>query len=247
VNVLNNAYKFTPPNGRIWVSEEREAAEAVIRIRDTGIGISPEEQTRIFDMFSQVDSSKERSRGGLGIGLALVRKLIELHGGVVQVTSAGRGAGSEFVIRLPLVPEPVARDEHAEPAENAAQAVKTILVVDDNQDAAITLAALLELEGHHVSIANNGESAILTAVTEKPQLVILDIGMPRMNGLQVAEQIREQQHDPDPVLIALTGWDQPEDRRLSAEAGFDYHLVKPVDPAALRGIMDAIDRNGDAR
>jgi CheY-like chemotaxis protein len=191
-------------------------------------------------MFSQVDSSKERARGGLGIGLALVRKIVSLHNGTVQVNSAGRGMGSEFTIRLPRVDEPLPSESHEDLATKAAAVVKRVLVVDDNEDSAMTLATLLELEGHHASIANSGETAIHMAGSEKPELVILDIGMPGMNGLKVAEHLRREQHDPEPTLVALTGWDQPEDRRLTAEAGFDYHLVKPVDADALREILGTI-------
>jgi PAS domain S-box-containing protein len=242
VNVLNNAFKFTPPGGQIWLSTETENDQAVIRIKDSGIGIPQADQTRIFEMFSQVDSSKERSRGGLGIGLALVRKIAELHGGAVEVNSGGTGTGSEFAIRLPLIAEPADFSEQAGAKDAPPTSVKRILVVDDNEDSALTLATLLELEGHHAAIAHNGESAIRIAGTEKPELVILDLGMPGMNGLKVAERLREQLHDPDPMLVALTGWDQPEDRRLTAEAGFNYHLVKPVDADALREILGALER-----
>ena len=194
-------------------------------------------------MFSQVDTSKERSEGGLGVGLSLVRKLVEMHGGTVQVNSAGRGMGAEFVVRLPLLAEPGREESHDDTAIQPGRSVKRIRVVDDNQDAALSLAALLELEGHHVSIANDGEAAIRVAMSESPQLVVLDIGMPGMNGLQVARRLREQQHHPQPVLIALTGWDQPEDRRQSKAAGFDHHLAKPVDVRALREILDAETRS----
>jgi PAS domain S-box-containing protein len=242
VNLLNNAFKFTPPGGQVWVATETEDAEVVIRIRDTGIGIPQADQPGIFEMFSQVDSSKERSRGGLGIGLALVRKLVELHGGTVQVNSAGRGMGSEFTIRLPVVPAPPSRADQGRSALDAGNHVKRILVVDDNEDSALSLAALLELEGHHASIANDGQTAVRLAETEKPELVVLDIGMPGMNGLKVAEQLRRKQHDPDPILVALSGWDQPEDRRLTAQAGFNYHLAKPVDVEALRAILESMGR-----
>jgi CheY-like chemotaxis protein len=242
VNVLTNAFKFTPPGGQIWLSTETENDQAVFRIRDSGIGIPQADQSRIFEMFSQVDSSKERSRGGLGIGLALVRRIAELHGGTVEVNSAGRGTGSEFAIRLPLIAEPPQAAVRGGATDVPQTSVKRILVVDDNEDSALTLATLLELEGHHAAIANSGESAIRIAGAEKPELVILDIGMPGMNGLKVAERLRQQLHDPDPMLVALTGWDQPEDRRLTAEAGFNYHLVKPVDADALREILGALER-----
>jgi PAS domain S-box-containing protein len=241
VNLLNNAFKFTPGAGQIWLSTETEKDQVVIRIKDSGIGIPQEDQSRIFEMFSQVDSSKERSRGGLGIGLALVCKIAELHGGTVEVNSAGRGTGSEFAVRLPLIAEPAEAADRGAP-DAPPTSVKRILVVDDNEDSALTLATLLELEGHHAAIANSGESAIRIADMEKPELVILDIGMPGMNGLKVAEHLRQQLHDPDPMLVALTGWDQPEDRRLTAEAGFNYHLVKPVDADALREILGALER-----
>ena len=240
VNLLNNAFKFTPPRGRIWVSTELEGGEAVVRVRDSGVGIPPGALTRIFEMFSQVDSSRERSRGGLGIGLALVRKLVELHGGTVQADSSGAGMGSEFIVRLPRMVHPPVESGDETAGVVAASTVRRILVVDDNEDAARSLAALLELEGHHASIANDGLTAMRIAATEHPELVILDIGMPGMNGLKVASQLRQHQHDPDPVLVALSGWDQPEDRRLSADAGFHHHLAKPADAAALREILASL-------
>ena len=240
VNLLNNAYKFTPEAGHIWISTEKEGELVATKIRDDGIGIPLAEQSHIFDMFNQVDSSKERSQGGLGIGLSLVRKLVELHGGTVQVYSAGQGTGSEFMIRLPYLPEGRQAVEAGHAATDERIHVRRILIVDDNVDAALSLAALLELEGHHASIAHSGETALKTAESEKPEVVVLDIGMPGMSGLKVAEHLRQHQHEPRPVIVALTGWNQPEDRRLTAQAGFDHHLVKPVDAAALREILASV-------
>lgn len=241
VNLLNNAYKFTPPGGHVWITTEKEGDLVAIRVRDDGIGISLADQSRVFEMFSQVDSSKERTRGGLGIGLSLVRKLVELHGGTVDLYSAGRGTGSEFTVRLPRYVEET-RGEIPHPAGTQARNhMRRILVVDDNEDAALSLATLLELDGHHATIANSGEAALRIAASEKPEIVILDIGMPGMSGLEVARHLRRQQQDPAPILIALTGWGQPEDRELTAASGFDHHLVKPVEPAVLQEILDAID------
>ncbi len=241
VNLLANAYKFTPPGGHIWVITEREGDLVAIRVRDDGIGIPLADQSRVFEMFSQIESSKDRASGGLGIGLSLVRKLVELHGGTVDLYSAGRGTGSEFTVRLPCLVEGTAAQTSPPADTPAGKPVRRILVVDDNVDAAFSLAALLELDGHHASIANSGEAALRLAESEKPEVVILDIGMPGMCGLQVARHLRSQQRDPAPVIIALTGWGQPEDRRLTSESGFDHHLVKPVDPAVLQEIVNAID------
>ncbi|HWL63164.1 MAG TPA: ATP-binding protein [Steroidobacteraceae bacterium] len=239
VNLLANAYKFTPPGGRIWVTTERESDQVTLRVRDDGIGIPLADQSRVFEMFTQIDSSKDRARGGLGIGLSLVRKLVELHGGTVDLYSAGRGTGTEFTVRLPRHVEGTTAQASRPTDTPAGKHMRRILVVDDNVDAAFSLAALLELDGHHASIANSGDAALRLAESEKPEVVILDIGMPGMSGLQVAQHLRRLQRDPAPVLIALTGWGQPEDRQLTAESGFDHHLVKPVDPAALQAIVNA--------
>lgn len=240
VNLLNNAAKFTPAPGQVWLSTEREANEAVIRVRDTGVGLELDEQLHIFELFAQIDASIERSQGGLGIGLTLVRKLVELHGGTVIVHSAGRGQGSEFIVRLPTVEEPLPALP-SQPRSTGAVVPRRVLVVDDNVDAAHSLATWLELNGHQVHVAHDGAAALEMATAERPEVVVLDIGLPVMNGFDVARRLREQRGDaPTPLLIALTGWGQPEDRRRSFEAGFDAHLVKPVEPTALDELLRSL-------
>jgi len=233
-NLLTNACKFTDKGGRIFLTVEREGVQAVIRVRDTGIGIAADQLTRIFDMFTQLDTSLERSVSGLGIGLTLVGNLVELHGGTVGAHSAGIGHGSEFTVRLPILvetlklapPKPTA----TEPAPTTA---RRILVVDDNQDSATTLAMLLKLSGHEVHTANDGLEAVEAAGTFRPHVVLLDIGLPNLNGYEVARQIREQPWGKDMVLVALTGWGQEESRQKSRDAGFNGHLTKPVDFPSL--------------
>lgn len=236
-NLLNNACKFTDRGGRIGVTVEREGGEVVIRVRDTGIGIATEELPRIFEMFTQLDTSLERSRSGLGIGLTLVKSLVEMHGGTVEVDSAGLGQGSEFMVRLPIVvetpelpPEPTARA----PTPTTA---RRILVVDDNRDSAESLTMLLNLTGYETHIAYDGLEAVEAAAAFRPDVILLDIGLPKLNGFEAARKIRDQQSDKSLVLVALTGWGQEEDRRRSEEAGFNAHMVKPVDYAALTKLL----------
>jgi len=237
-NLLTNACKFTDKGGRIFLTVEREGVQAVIRVRDTGIGIAADQFTRIFDMFTQLDTSLERSVSGLGIGLTLVENLVELHGGTVGAHSAGIGHGSEFTVRLPVLvgtlelapPEPTV----SEPTPTTA---RRILVVDDNQDSATTLAMLLELSGHEVHTANDGLEAVEAAGTFRPHVVLLDIGLPNLNGYEAARQIREQPWGKDMVLVALTGWGQEESRQKSRDAGFNGHLTKPVDFPSLEKLI----------
>ena len=237
-NLLNNACKFTDKGGRIWLTVEREGQEAVIRVRDTGIGIAAEQLPRIFDMFMQVDTSLERSVSGLGIGLSLVKNLVEMHGGTVEVHSAGVGQGSEFVVRLPIMVE-TTKPPSPEPTESkpTITTARRILVVDDNQDSATSLAELLQLTGHDTHTAHDGVAAVEAAAAIKPDVVLLDIGLPRLNGYEVARKIRQQPWGKTMVLVALTGWGQEEDRQRSKEAGFNGHMVKPVDYAALTKIL----------
>ncbi len=239
VNLLMNACKFTPRGGQIWLSTEREGDEAVIRVKDTGVGIALEEQGRIFEMFAQADDSTERSQGGLGIGLALVQQLVELHGGSVHVHSAGKGEGSEFIVRLPLLHAAAADSGDVAPARDTAPG-RRILVVDDNIDAAQSLADILELEGHIVHVAHDGLEAIRVALAEQPHAILLDIGLPGMNGFEAARRIREAQPALRPAIFALTGWGQAQDRERSAAAGIDAHLVKPVDPLTLAHLLSAL-------
>ncbi|MDB6062734.1 MAG: hypothetical protein JWM78_2837 [Verrucomicrobiaceae bacterium] len=240
LNLLNNAAKYTPVGGKIWLSAERQGSEAVLTVRDSGIGIAAEHLDSVFDMFSQLAPALERSQGGLGVGLALVRGLVTLHAGTISARSEGFGKGSTFEIRLPLL------DVQAEAAKVAVKtsAVKTaglrILVVDDNEDAIATLAMLLRMQGHTVEVAIDGAAALQQAEAFIPQLVLLDIGLPVMNGYEVARHIRREAWGQNMVLVALTGWGQADDKLKATEAGFDHHLTKPIDFDSLRAILRAV-------
>jgi PAS domain S-box-containing protein len=244
-NLLNNACKFTNKGGRIALivevaSREREPPEAIIRVRDNGIGIAADHLHRIFDMFTQVDTSLERSVGGLGIGLALVKNLVEMHGGTIEAHSTGKGHGCEFVVRLPTLVD-TSDPPESEPAGGAPTTATTprrILVVDDNRDSAASLALLLKMSGNETHTAHDGVKAVEAAATYRPDVVLLDIGLPNLNGYDACRRIREQPWGKDMVVIALTGWGQDDERRKSKEAGFNGHLVKPVDLAALKAMMD---------
>lgn len=241
VNLLNNAAKYTEPEGQIAVELGQEDSEVVLRIRDNGIGIAPEMLTRVFDLFVQAERRVERSRGGVGIGLTLVRKLVELHGGTVEAYSEGPGRGSEFVVRLPA---PAFRNGERrviarEPDRlNRASSRHRVLVVDDNVDAAVSLGMLLKLAGQEVRVAYDGPAALRQAMDFRPQLVLLDIGMPGMDGYEVCRRIRRESTLQSATVVALTGWGQDEDRRRSHEAGFDHHIVKPVEPSSLHRLLD---------
>jgi PAS domain S-box-containing protein len=239
-NLLTNAAKYTDRGGRISLVVERRADEITVSVRDTGIGIAAEHLPGLFRMFSQVSPAIERSQGGLGIGLALVRGLVELHGGSVSATSEGPGRGSEFVIRLPTM---IAREQAAR-APDAGRAPlpasRRVLVVDDNTDAAESMSMMLELFGHQVAVAHDGREAAQAAETFRPELVLLDIGLPLMNGYEVARHIRGQPWGKGMLLAALTGWGQEEDKRQAAEAGFDVHLTKPVAPATIEKLLASL-------
>jgi signal transduction histidine kinase len=241
-NLLNNACKFTERGGRIRLIIERESKQAVIRVEDTGIGMTAEQLLRIFEMFTQVDASLERSRDGLGIGLTLVKELVEMHGGTVEARSAGIGHGSEFVVRLPVLSEPLpSMPREPSGVKPVATLQRHILVVDDNRDAANSLAILLKLSGHEVRTVHDGLEAVKAASEFQPDVILLDIGLPKLHGYEVARQIREQQRDKSLILVALTGWAQEEDRLRSKEAGFDAHMVKPVDLATLSNLLIELD------
>jgi signal transduction histidine kinase/ActR/RegA family two-component response regulator len=233
VNLLNNAIKFTDDGGRISLTTERDGTEIAIAIEDTGDGIPAHFLPHIFDPFMQEDRQQNRKRGGIGIGLALVRSLLDLHHGRVQAYSDGPGAGSRFVLHLPLMETPPEAAE--EKARTIADQVppRRILIVDDNEDAANSLKMLLEFFGHDVRLALSGRQALELAVAEPPQVVLLDIGLPQMNGLEVGRRLRADARSRHCLLIAVTGYGQDEDRRRSQEAGFNAHLVKPLDIAAL--------------
>jgi signal transduction histidine kinase/CheY-like chemotaxis protein len=240
-NLLNNAAKYTPDGGKIWLTVASEGEEAVVRVRDTGIGIPAEMLGSVFDLFTQVDRSLDRSQGGLGIGLNLVRRLVEKHGGRVQAASAGVGQGSEFTMRLPMLaakPAPAAPLNGAE--HKAAPPQRRILVVDDNRDAANSLALLLSTMGHQVQASNDGPGALAILEQFQPEVVLLDIGLPGMDGYEVAKRIREMPNMGTAKLIALTGYGQAEDQRRSKEAGFDHHIVKPADLMALKELCATV-------
>ena len=242
-NLLLNAAKYTDKAGSISLTGERIGGEAVIRVRDTGIGIDPSLLPRIFDLFTQADRSLARSQGGLGIGLTVVKRLVEMHGGTVSATSAGADQGSEFVVRLPaLPPEPVPPAADSDGAEvRPAGSPQRVLVVDDNVDAADSAAILLRMLGHEVETAQDGHSALAAVRTFQPQVVLLDIGLPGMSGYDVAKALRAQPENEALVLVAVTGYGQDEDHRLSAEAGFERHLVKPVALAALAELLASLE------
>ena len=234
-NLLNNAGKFTPRGGDVWLTVERADGQAVVRVRDNGLGIAPADFSRVFEMFVQLDRALDRTHGGLGLGLTLAKRLTELHGGTIDVHSPGAGQGTEFTVRLPIVIEPPLSRASSQPmAIGAAVTVRRrILVVDDNQDSAEMLTTLLTIQGHEVRMVHDGVAAVEMAATFRPEMIVLDIGLPKLNGYEAAQQIRKLPFGGQFRLVALTGWGQDLDRRRSAEAGFDVHLVKPVDPEVL--------------
>jgi two-component system CheB/CheR fusion protein len=238
-NLLNNAARYTDAGGRIELTARREGEEAVISVRDNGIGIPPDQLPQVFDMFTQVHRITGRGHGGLGIGLAMVRNLVRMHGGSVEAHSSGPGQGSEFVVRLPLLPQAVPGPAQAQSFDAAPLPLsgRSILVVDDNRDAAESLAMLLELDGAEVSVVNDGRAALAaleqSCSTRCPDAVLLDLGMPGMDGVEVARRIRQDLRLAGLRIAALTGWGQESDRARTREAGFDFHLTKPADMGLL--------------
>ena len=242
-NLLNNSCRYTQPGGTISLEARQSDGEVVVTVKDDGAGIPDDKLASIFDMFTQVDRSPERSQGGLGIGLTLVKRLVEMHGGSVEAKSAGEGQGSEFVVRLPVLVEtgvPVARPI----AEEQPTAERRILIVDDNRDSADSLAMLLEITGNKTFMAHDGLEAIAAVEKHRPEVVLLDIGLPQLSGHDVCRRVREKSWGKNIVVIALTGWGQDEDRRKSAEAGFDGHLVKPVNYDELLQLLSTLANGG---
>jgi signal transduction histidine kinase len=240
-NLLNNAAKYTDRGGQIWLSAERQSGEVVIRVRDNGIGIGFESQQRVFDMFMQVDRSSSRSQSGLGIGLTLVKRLVELHGGTITVQSAGSGKGSEFCLRLPCLETRSSSGPATSIPRDPTALKHRVLVVDDNQDAATSLAMLIKLLGSEAKVANDGTAALTLLDDYQPDVVLLDLGMPRMDGYEVARRIRQSTRSDRVVLIALTGWGQQDDRERTRAAGFDHHLVKPASITELQSLLSGLE------
>jgi CheY-like chemotaxis protein len=241
-NLLNNAAKYTPANGAISVNAEQQQDTVTVRVVDNGIGIPQELLPQVFEMFMQVDKSLERAQGGLGIGLSLVKRLVEMHGGTVAARSNGAGQGSEFIVRLPTIHASAGSElpARSEARATAAASGQRILVVDDNQDSATTLAMLLSLMGHETRTAHDGLEAIEVADEFHPNVALLDIGMPKLNGYETARRMREHAWGRQMLLVALTGWGQEADRRRSSDAGFNLHLVKPVDVADIQRLLERI-------
>jgi PAS domain S-box-containing protein len=240
-NLLINAAKYTDPGGRIQLRAVREGTEIVVAIRDNGIGISADMIPRLFTMFSQAQAALGRAEGGLGIGLSLVRGLVTLHGGSVEARSDGPGTGSEFIVRLPIGTPPAETSDIEAAAEGlVAGAGLKVLVVDDNRDAADACATLLELSGHHVQIAYTGRRALELAETFRPHALLLDIGLPDVNGYQLAAKLRAAPWGRGIILIAVTGWGQEDDRRRAFEAGFDHHLTKPIAPESVESLLQSL-------
>ena len=239
-NLLDNAAKYTDPGGRIWLSAEQEGDDAVIRVRDTGIGIAREALPHIFEMFTQTGASLERTHGGLGVGLALVDRLVKLHGGSVTAASGGAGAGSEFTIRLPVAETSRKSPDAGTPVVASARAARRRVLVVDNVDSVDSLGVLLGIMGHEVESANDGQEGLRIAAQFHPQVAILDLGLPKMNGYDLAQRLRGEPWAKDLVLVALTGWGLDEHRERSAQSGFDHHLTKPVNLDALKMILAAV-------
>jgi CheY-like chemotaxis protein len=245
-NLLTNSARYTDRGGRIELTAEVRDGEVEVSVRDTGIGIPAEALPRVFEMFSQVDRSMERASGGLGIGLALVKGLVEMHGGSVTAESAGPGQGSTFTVRLPALESRAERQalETREEEPDANRPRRRILVVDDNRDAASSMEILLKLLGNEVCTVHDGLEAVAAAERLRPEVVLMDVGMPRLNGYEATRRIREQPWGRNMKIIALTGWGQESDKAQSRQAGCDGHLVKPIDLPDLEKLLAALAGDG---
>ena len=239
-NLLNNSCKYTKPGGTVSLSAKREGDEVVVTVKDNGAGIPHDKLNSIFDMFMQVDRTSERSQGGLGIGLTLVKRLTEMHGGSIEARSAGEGRGSEFIVRLPVLPRPAIKGGHGPEMESDLQPQRRILIVDDNRDSAESLAMLMEITGNKTYMAHDGVEAVEAVEKYRPEVVLLDIGLPGLDGYEVCRRVRAEPWGKDIFVIALTGWGQEDDRRRSEEAGFNGHLVKPVDYDKLLDLLGSL-------
>jgi CheY-like chemotaxis protein/anti-sigma regulatory factor (Ser/Thr protein kinase) len=238
VNLLNNAAKYTDEGGYIRLTVEAQNGHAIVRVIDTGAGIPARLLSKVFDLFTQDDRTLDRAQGGLGLGLTLVRRIAELHGGTVAARSEGKGRGSEFVVKVPLARFQIAAAaQSAEIAAPRSLAPMRCLVVDDNVDAAHMLELALKFEGHDVRLAFDGVDAVEAAAVYQPDAVVLDIGLPRMNGYDVARALRQLPGLADVIIVGVTGYGQERDRERSRDAGFDHHLVKPIDLEALLGAL----------
>jgi CheY-like chemotaxis protein len=239
-NLLTNAAKYTDPEGEIQLRVAYDSQNIVFAVKDSGIGIPADALKDIFEMFSQVKSARDRSEGGLGIGLSLTRGLVDLHGGRIEARSAGPGLGSEFIVRLPR------RDSRIMPAAAPTRAnqeqgtSRRVLIADDNQDAAETLAMLLRIEGHQVHVVHDGRAAVSAFTDFNPEVALLDIGMPELSGYEVARRVRESPHGRSVTLIALTGWGQDRDKEQALAAGFNHHFTKPVEPARITELLRSL-------
>ncbi len=236
-NLLNNAAKFTPDGGQIELTTSKENDQAVIRVKDNGIGIAPKDISSIFDMFVQVDASLERPSSGLGLGLTLVKRLVGKHGGSVEVHSDGKGKGTEFTIRLPLLEQEQLPSPQPDTKRRTEVVGRRILIVDDNVDAATMLSLMLTKMGNETHTASDGLAGVKAAEALRPEIIIMDIGLPQINGYEACSHIRQQPWGQDMRIIALTGWGQAEDRQKSKNAGFNAHLVKPVDLEELKKLL----------
>lgn len=245
-NLLNNAAKYTERGGSINLTADRQGSDIVVSVVDSGIGIPHDKLQNVFELFSQVQGALERSQGGLGIGLSLVKRLVEMHNGTIEARSDGPGTGSEFVVRLPMMAEQSSAAGRAGDEQEFPASTHRILIVDDNRDAADTLGTMLQLMGNEIRITYDGEDAVRAAGEFRPQIVLLDIGLPKLNGYEACRRIRQELWGKDMILFAVTGWGQDEDKQKARDAGFDRHMVKPVDPSSLIQLLGSLARDKPA-